>query len=132
MWANAQPDGRPAECRWCRVLNATKFGFHPLLDCRAVTLPIGKHKTWRMQSEFCTWQNSVTEQQPPKMYKGQTLCKVWLASIVRWCPDSDFFGDFLHPAFPASRVQYISDLHSKFALRPHQVWKYGRHPICDG
>jgi len=31
---------------------------------------------------------------------------------------------FLRPAFPASRVQYISDLHSKFALRPHcvEVW----------
>jgi len=26
------------------------------------------------------------------------------------------FGDFLGPAFPASRVQHISDLHSKFAL----------------
>jgi len=29
-------------------------------------------------------------------------------------------------------VQTISDLHSKFALRPHHVWKYGRHPISDG
>ena len=28
---------------------------------------------------------------------------------------------FLHPVFPASRVQHISDLHSKFALRPHRV-----------
>jgi len=25
----------------------------------------------------------------------------------------------------------MSDLHSKFALRPHLVWKYGRHPISD-
>jgi len=25
----------------------------------------------------------------------------------------------------ASRVQHISDLHSKFTLRPHNVWKYG-------
>ena len=48
--------------------------------------------------------------------------------VVQRCPD----GDFLGPAFPASRVQHISDLHSKFALRPHHVWKYGRHPICDG
>jgi len=23
-------------------------------------------------------------------------------------------------------------MHSKFALRPHHVWKYGRHPVCDG
>jgi len=34
------------------------------------------------------------------------------------------FWRFLDPAFPASRVQHISDLHSKFALRPHHVWKY--------
>jgi len=27
----------------------------------------------------------------------------------------------LRPVFPASRVQHISDLHSKFALRPHHV-----------
>jgi len=33
-------------------------------------------------------------------------------------------GEFLvivGPAFPASRVQHTSDLHSKFALRPHHV-----------
>jgi len=28
---------------------------------------------------------------------------------------------FLRPLFSASRVQYISDLHSKFALRPHHA-----------
>jgi len=28
-------------------------------------------------------------------------------------------------------VQHISDMHSKFALRQHHVWKYGRHPISD-
>jgi len=38
---------------------------------------------------------------------------------------------FLRPVFPASRVQHISDMHSKFALRPRHVWKYGRHPISD-
>jgi len=26
MWANAQPDGRPAEHRWRPLFNATKFG----------------------------------------------------------------------------------------------------------
>jgi len=31
----------------------------------------------------------------------------------------------------SERVQHISDMHSKFALRPHHVWKYGIHPICD-
>jgi len=47
--------------------------------------------------------------------------------VPRW----RFFALFLRPVFPASRVQYISDLHPKFALRPHHVWKYGRHPLCD-
>ena len=32
MWANAQPDGRPAEHRWRPLFNATT-------RCRAVTLP---------------------------------------------------------------------------------------------
>jgi len=41
------------------------------------------------------------------------------------------FGDILGPVFSASPVQQVSDLHSKFAVRPHHVWKYGRHPISD-
>jgi len=48
--------------------------------------------------------------------------------VPRW----RIFGDYLAAAFPASRAQHILDLHSKFALQPHHVWKYGRHPICDG
>jgi len=28
-------------------------------------------------------------------------------------------------------MQHILDLHLKFALMPHHVWKYGRHPISD-
>jgi len=46
---------------------------------------------------------------------------------MQWCQN----GDFLHSVFSASRVQYIADTHSKFALRPHHVWKYGRHPTSD-
>jgi len=37
----------------------------------------------------------------------------------------------VRPVFWVSCVQHISDMHSKFALRPHHVWKYGRHPISD-
>jgi len=39
---------------------------------------------------------------------------------------------FLRSVFTASRVQHVSDLHLKFALRPHHVWKYGKHPLFDG
>ena len=50
------------------------------------------------------------------------------AMVRRW----PFFGDFLRPVFLTSRLQHVSGVHLKFALRPHHVWKYGRHPICDG
>jgi len=59
-------------------------------------------------------------------YKG--IAQQSCAMVPRW----RIFGDFLGHAFPASYVQHISDMHSKFALRPHHVWKYGRHPIGDG
>ena len=39
------------------------------------------------------------------------------AMVPRW----RFLATFLRPAFPASRVQQFSDLHLKFALRPHHV-----------
>jgi len=39
MWANAQRDGCHAEYRWRPLFNAAKFGWRPLLECRAVTLP---------------------------------------------------------------------------------------------
>ena len=55
---------------------------------------------------------------------AQQIC----AMVRRW----RIFGDFLHPVFSASHVQHILDLHPKFAVRPHHVWKYGRHAICDG
>jgi len=38
---------------------------------------------------------------------------------------------FLHAVFSASCAQHVSDLHSKFTLRPHHVWKYGRHAVSD-
>jgi len=50
------------------LCSTPQFGSRPLLDCRAVTLRIGERKTSRTESEFCTWQNSVMEQQQPKMY----------------------------------------------------------------
>ena len=48
MWANAQRDGRPAEYKSRPVLNAAKFGSRPLLECRAVTLPIAERKTYQL------------------------------------------------------------------------------------
>ena len=43
------------------------------------------------------------------------------AMVPRW----RFLATFFVLCFSASRVQQVSDLHLKFALRPHHVWKYG-------
>jgi len=48
MWANAQGDGRPAEYMWRSLFNAAKFGWRPLLERRAVTLP-RRETGWNLQ-----------------------------------------------------------------------------------
>ena len=53
------------------------------------------------------------------------VMNIYADKFVRWCADSVF----LRPVFAASRVQHISDMRSKFALRPHHVLKYGRLDI---
>ena len=60
--------------------------------------------------------------------KARHIARQSCAMVPRW----RFLAIFLRPVFSASRVQQVSDLHLKFALRPHHVWKYGRHPISDG
>jgi len=58
-------------------------------------------------------------------------CEDIARQICAMVPRLPFLATFWRPVFSASRVQHISDLHSKFALRPYHVWKYGRHPISD-
>ena len=147
MWASAQRDGRPAEYRWRPLFNAAKFGWCPLLECRAVTLP--KQETrWTLPG--CP---KLPNRSQPLVGRSSPYCE---DVYVRYCCLTSFFpivdtclscediaqqscaimprwrlfGDFLGPAFLANRAQHISDLHSKLALGPHHVSKYCRHPIC--
>jgi len=53
-------------------------------------------------------------------------CEDMARQICAMVPRWRIFGDFFGLAFPASCV------HPKFALRPHHVCKYDRHPICGG
>ena len=149
MWINAQRDGRPAEYRWRPLFNAAKFGWRPLLECRTVTLP-RRETRWNLHE--CP---KLVNRSQPLVRRSSPYCKdMWrryrcltsffpiddkclsCEDIVRqscaMVPRCRIFGRFSGPAFPASRVQQISGLHSKFALRPHNAWKYGRHPMCDG
>ena len=146
MCANVQRHGRPAEYRWCRLFNAAKFGWHPLLECCAVTLP-RRESSWNLQGVPQTRQQISAFRRRKFTILWRHVGDVWVFNrfflwlsinasaaktqpdkVERWCQN----GDFLRPVFSASRVQHISDMHSKFALRPRHVWKYGRHPICDG
>ena len=144
MWANAQRDRRPAEYRWRPLFNAAKFGWRPLLECRAVTLPI-RETRWNFQgcpklantSQPLVGRSSPYYEDMWRRYRCLTsffrlsiyasAAKIQPDKVVRWCQKVDF----LHPVFSASRVQHISDVHPKFTLRPHHVWKYGRDPICN-
>jgi len=49
------------------------------------------------------------------------------AMVPRW----RFLTTFAS-CFQRSCMQQVSDLRLKFALRPHHVCKYDRHPICGG
>jgi len=76
MWADAQRDGGPAEYRWRLCVSSVIPVLVPY--CKVWQMPaagvlcsnaanIRQCKIWT-QSEFCTWQNSVRGQKPPKMY----------------------------------------------------------------
>ena len=142
----AQRDGRSAEYRWRPLFNAAKFGWRPLLECRAVTLP-RRETRWNLQGcpkRVNRSQPLVGQSSPyyedmwrryccltsffPMCLSCEDTARQSCAMVPRW----RIFDDFLRPVLPASRMQHVSDLHLKFALRPHHVWKYGRHPICDG
>jgi len=133
--------------RWGLLFNAAKFGWRPLLQCRAVTLP-RRDTSWNVQG--CA---KLTKRSQPLVGRSSPYCEVmWgrycclthFSPIVDTClrcediawqscamvPRRRFLATFFGPAFAASRVQHISDLHFKFALRPHHVWKYGRHRMC--
>jgi len=77
MWADAQRDGRPSKYRWHplrKFRNSIPCTTPQSLADPAAGVPcsnaaiIGERMTWT-QSEFCTWRNSVTGQELPKMYK---------------------------------------------------------------
>jgi len=148
MWAGAQRDGRPSKCRWRPLFNTAKFGWRPLLEYRAVTLP-RRESRWNLLG--CP---KLTKRSQPLVDRSSPYCQdMWgiYCCITRFFPIVDtclscediarqscakvsrwrVFASFLCPVFSTSCTQHVSDMHSKFALRPHHVWKYGRRPMSD-
>jgi len=118
--------------------HCAKFGWLPLSDVAAVTKP--RHKTcWNLlecPKQMNRSQPLVGQSLPYcedvveiLLFNNffpivDTLCLSYedialqsCAMVPRWW----IFGNFLGPAFPASRMQHISDLHSKLGLGPHHV-----------
>ena len=68
MWANAQRDGRPAEYRWRPLFNAAKFGWRPLLECRAVTLAMYDNARLERKVNFAPDKIPLGEKIPESVY----------------------------------------------------------------
>ena len=146
MRAGAQCDGRPAEHRRAPSVQRRKVWPTPSTRCRAVTYAAKTRNPLKFVGVPQT-NDPISAISGPKftILSGHVeeilllkklffrlsilalIAKTWPDKVVRWCRNSDF----LRPVFAASRVQRISDLRSKFALRPHHVPKYGKHPISD-
>jgi len=141
MWANTR-HGRPAYYRWRPLFNAavwlTPTTSVPCSNAAKMQNPLkfaGVPQTRQQISaisrpKFTILSGHMEEVSVFNKFFFRLsihalVAKIQPDKVVRWCRD----GDFLHPVFAASHVPYISDMHSKFALSPHHVWKYGRHPI---
>ena len=139
MWANAQRDGRPAEYRWRSLFNAavwlTSITRVPCSDAAKTRNPLklGCSKLPN-RSQPLVGRSSPYYEDVWRRYCCLTFfpivytclsCEDTARQICAMVPRWRFFCEFLRPVFSASRVQYSSDLHSKFALRPHHVWHCG-------
>jgi len=141
MWANAQRDGRPAEHSWRPLFNAAKVGWRPTCSNAAKTRnPLkfaGVPQTTGSISavngpNFTILCGHVEDILMLNNFFRLSICALVAkrarqscAMVLRWL----FLATFASCVFS---VQQVSDLHLKFALRPHHVWKYCRHPICSG
>jgi len=84
MWANAQRDGRPAEYRFRPLFNAAKFGWRPVLQCRAVTLP-RRETRWNVLG--CPKLANISQ---PLVGRSSPYCwNMWR----RYCCLTSFFSD---------------------------------------
>ena len=141
MWANAQRDGCPAYYRWRTLFNAAVW-LTP-----TTSMPCSNAaKTWNPLKFAGVPQSrqQISAVSRPKftilwgyVEEVSTFNKFFpIVDICLSCEDTARQScamvpkwRVLRPVFAARRVPRISDLHSKFALRPHHVWKYGRHRI---
>ena len=146
MWANARRDDRTAEYRWRPLFNAAVW-LTP--TTRVPCSNAAKTRNPLKLAGVTQTNETISAASEPKFTilwgrVGELLLLNMFFPIIDTClsckdiarqscgmvPRWRFLATFLGPAFAASRMQHISDLHSKFALGPRHVSKYGRHPTC--
>ena len=148
MWVNAQRDGRPAEYRWHLLFNAAKFGWLPLLECCAVTLPRCKTR-WNLQgcpkllnrSQPLVGRSSPYYEDTWRRY----CCLTTFFPIVNICLSCEdtarqscamvsrrqFFASFLRAVFPAPLRFYDDVLYkSTFYLLTYLRDAYSTFQTC--
>ena len=140
MWANAQRDGRPAEYRWRALFNAavrlTPTTRVPCSNAAKTRNPLKLHGVpqtsetisaasgpkftilWGHVEEILLLKKECFFPIVDTCLSCEDIARQSCGMVPRW----RFLATFLGPAFA------FSDLHSKFALGPHHVSKYGRHP----
>jgi len=109
-----------------KTRNPLKFAGVPQ-TCQLISAVSGPKFTilWDIWSRYCCLTSIflIVDTSLSCKDRAQQIC----ALVSRW----RFLRNFLYPVFPASCMQHISDMHSKFVLTPHRVSKYGRHPVCN-
>ena len=143
MWANAQRDGRPAEYRWRPLFNAAKFGWRPVLECCAVTLP-RRESRWNLQGcpKLANRSQPLVDRSSPyyeDMWRSYRRLRSFFPIVDtclscedtarQSCPMVPKWRFFCVLYFQRAACSTFHTCNSKFALRPHHV--YGRHPISD-
>ena len=111
MWANAQRDGRPAKYRWRPLFNAAKFGWRPVVECRAVTMP-KRESRWNLMgypkltkrsqplegrsSPYCgdRWRRYCCLTSFSRLSINTLVAKMQPGKVVRWCAGGDFLRHF--------------------------------------
>ena len=130
MWANAQRDGRPSEYRWRPLFNAavwlTPTTRVPCSNAAKTRKPLkvdGVPQTPETISaasgpKFTTLWGHLDEDILPlnEFFPIVDTCLSCEDMAQQSCAMVPKWRFFLRPVFAASRVQRISDLHSKFAL----------------
>jgi len=137
MWANAQRDGHPAEYRWRPLFHAavwltptTRVSCSNAVKTRNPLKLAGVPQT-RQQISAVSWPKfTIVWEHVEKIllfnrffpiFNMCLSCEDMARQSCAMAPKWRIFGSFLRAVFSTRRLQHISDLRSKFALRPHHV-----------